>query len=769
MRLQEKSISIISRNTMGLLVIMALLLFFLAINVTAEVPERYKIDNPEGHGEIFLGGVYIYGSCYGDVETMDAHLRYLAQSGVKHVYLTSSSRTDPTTYQLIDMCMKYGLYISFQIENAYISTVNDFTIAKAQMAANFINSYDTPTILAYTVREEPPSNNTDNFIDRLLNHYNNITSYCFGYDFNNPAPMYLLHGGLTAIEDANDNITGQQPVATGTDRYFARWHFSDIGYIATPSKVLELQAGGLGFPPFREGTNSNQYFTAVFTSSIDQITYAKSYLQATYPDKYSRWLTLAQDNNQGLSEDGDNIKVWSYYRPPQNLTRATMWQTIAFGSHGIMNWACSPRPGTSSFNGLMGNDFKGGNVFEEYTSTIRELQPYAWLINRMDISAINGVSTDPDSYVWKGNFTLGGYDTHIAVVVNGDVGSWANNSKTSWLTTNQPYHIDSNGELIDYVPCIDTRTLTITNQQPGLGSMYDLATGQLIGNNSGTITLEPGQGKFIWIGNQSDMEEVRLLCGFTGLTKLVGYMNYSAELPKHIRSIWPIDGFHDSSAYIVKSQTIDLDRRYRLHITASSSDGAQLGSYLSLYNSSWQTIGGYQIGIWNKPLSLTPQTFTSNEFRAISAEAAHTRIHFYRSNKSGTLNIQDAWIEDIEHHGHITTYYKNYLSAKLAPNKTYRVHVVARKLPNNYENSGLGILCHNYRTENGSSVVYQSVNKYWKLTALTSNPNEFVSNTFTAYDGQATFLTVGIYNIHYNRDSGETAVIEKAWVEEVIP
>jgi hypothetical protein len=770
MKLQKKSIFyfFIEKKARILFRIIILLLFFSIITIKAEVASRYKINNPEGIGEIFLGGVYIYANSYGDKVTMDAHLRHLAQNGITHVYLTTStSMTDPTMSEVITMCEKYGLRISFQIESAYISSINDFTTSKAQAAANFINAYDTSAVLAYSVREEPPSNTPDSFIDSLLNHYANITSYCTNYDSTTPAPMYLLQSNISAIEDANANTSGQQPIATGADRYFVRWHFSDIGYIATPSKVLALQGQSNGFPAFLAETQSDQYFTAVFTCNTQQETYTKSYLQSTYPTKYSRWLTLAQNDNQGLSEDGDNIKIWSFYSPPKNLIRATMWQTIAFGSHGIMNWSCNPTPGSSSFNGLLGPDFKGGDAFDEFTSTVRELQPYAWIINRMSPSTNDGVTNDPTSLIWDGNFSLSNYTAHITVIVNGDVGTWANDSKTTFLNDSQTYRIDSDGELIDYTPYTTARTVTLTNQQTNMGSMYDLSTGQLIGSTSGTVDLEPGQGKFIWIGSQSNLEEIRLLCGFAGLTKLVGYMKGATEIPQDIRTIWPVDEFFANSGHIVKSQDVELDQRYRLHITASSPDGTQLGAYLSLYDSSWQPVGGSQIGIWNKSLSSSPQTFISDTFRVDSSEAAHARVHFYRTNRSGTLNIQDAWLEDIEHHEYLTNYYDNYNTIQLVPSKTYRVHVIAKKLDSNYDNSGLGIFCYNYRQAGGGVEMYRAVNKYWNLTALEEDPNEFVSNTFTAYDGQAIFLTIGIYNIHYNRDDGETVVIEKAWVEEV--
>jgi hypothetical protein len=52
---------------------------------------------------------------------------------------------------------------------------------------------------------------------------------------------------------------------------------------------------------------------------------------------------------------------------------------------------------------------------------------------------------------------------------------------------------------------------------------------------------------------------------------------------------------------------------------------------------------------------------------------------------------------------------------------------------------------------------------------LRETPDEFVSNTFAACDSQASYLTIGIYNLHHNRGNGETLIVEKAWVEEVIP
>jgi hypothetical protein len=752
--------------------VMILLLTAGILNLCAEVPNRYKIDNPEGNGELFLGGVYIYASNYGDKATMDAHLRYLAQNGIKHVYLTASpTMTDPTTEELVDICAKYGIYASFQIENAYISSTNDFTGTKAQAAADFIDDYDDPVVLAYSVKEEPPSGD---FIDDLLDHYSDITSYCTNYDVTNPAPMYLLHNNLSAIEDANANTTGQQPIATGADRYFVRWTFSAGGYIMTPAKTLSLNAGVAsdGFPEFRAETKSDQYFTAVISCNTEQKTYTKSYLQSTYPSYYSDWLTLAEDDNQGLSEDGDNINIWSFYRPPENLTRAMMWQAVAFGSHGIMNWSCNPIPGTSSFTGLLGPEFKGSDVFDEYTATLRELQPYAWLTNRMTPSTTNGLTSNPTSLMWLGNFSLSSYSAHIAVVVNGDIGTWANDSTTSFLSRSQTYRINSDGDLIDFTANTSAKTITLTNQQSNLGSMYDLATGTLIGSTSGNIDIEPGKGKFIWIGSQSDLEEVRLACGFTGLTKLVGYMNGSSQLPQNIRSIHPVDDFSNNSSYSVKSQNFEQGRRYRLHVTASSTDGATLGAYKYGFNSSWQIVSGIaaSVGIWNETLNSTPQTFTSDEFVIDDVNVATARVYCYRSNQTGTLKIHDAWLEDIEHYEHISSYYKNYYSIQLNADtdKTYRLHVIARKSASTYDDAGLGMYVYNYRPKTGGgSEVYHQASIYWNTTALNEDSQKFASSTFSAYSSEASFLTVALYNIHCNRGDGETLIIEKAWVEEV--
>ncbi len=749
--------------------------FFMAIYGTtlyAEVPGRYIIANPEGHGELFLGGVYIYNK---GAINLDAHLRSLAQLGITHIYITASQNmTDPTVNELISMCGKYGLLVSFLIDGgAYVTDDLTNLSTKAQAAADFINAFDDPQILAYTVREEPFPNAVNNFIDTLLSHYANITSLCSNYNPGNPAPFYLLHNSVDAITDADNNTAGQQPAATGADRYFSRWVFSSAGgYIMTPSKTLQLLGGTAnnGFPQFRAQTRANQYFTGVITCNAGQETYSKSYLQTAYPANYSAWLTLAQNSNQGLLEDGNNIKAWSYYRPPQNLTRAMVWQAIALGCHGIMNWSCNAT-GPDSSIGLMGTDFKGTAALGEYTTAIRELQPYAWLINRMDLSGSAGVSADPSSETWIGNFTLPNYNAHIAVVVNGHVGTWVNGSTTNWLQRSDIFRINDSGDAIDYTPAAGTRSITLTNQQGGLGSMYDMATGTLIGSSSGAISLEPGQGKFIWIGGSNDLNAVRLNSGLRGLTKLVGYMNGSIALPNNIRSIYPVDAFSNNSGYVVKSQDIAIDRRYRLNVTAGSSNNAQLGAVLSVYDANWSDIGDYQIGIWNKALSSIPQTFVSDEFRAdSSAGAVHARLNFYRSNSTGTLNIQDAWLEDIEYHERITGYYKAYYSIQMDPAKTYRIHVKARKLASAYNDAGLGIYCYNYRARQGGGYeLYQAVNKYYNLTALKVDPCEFVSNTFTAYDGQAVYLLAAFYNLHYNRGSGETLVIEKAWAEEVTP
>ncbi|MHB9139079.1 MAG: hypothetical protein ACYC4Q_06725 [Victivallaceae bacterium] len=739
----------------------------------ADVPDRYIISHPEGHGELFLGGVYIYNK---GAINLDAHLRFLSQQGVTRVLFTpvSINTADPTINELTAMCVKYGLHVSFQLDGgAYVNDLTNLS-TKAQLAANFINAFDCPQILDYSVREEPPSNASNNFIDTLLSHYSNITNACAskGYNSSNPVPFYLLHNSTAAITDAYNNTDGQQPAATGADRYFSRWAFSSAGgYIMTPSKTLELLGGSAnnGFPQFRAQTRAGQHFTGVITCNVCQDTYAKSYLQATYPANYSEWLTLAQNSNQGLLEDGNNIKAWSYYRPPQNLTRAMVWQAVALGCHSIMNWSCNSS-GTSSFVGLMGADFKGSPALNEYTAAIRELQPYGWLINRSVLSSNTGVTTNPSSEMWLGNFTLPGYNAHIVAVVNGHVGTWANGSTTNWLQRSDVFRINSSGDVIDYVPATGTRSITLTNQQGGLGSMYDLSTGTLIGSSSGAITLEPGQGKFVWIGSSADLAAVRLNCGLSGLTKLAGYMNGSVSLPHNIRSIYPVENFSNNSAYSVKFQDIELNRCYRLNITANSSDGALLGAKLIYFDAGWANIHEEHIGIWGQALASTPQTFVSGEFRTDYAGGIYARVYFFRSNSSGTLNINDAWLEDIEHHERITSYYKNYSTINLAPAKTYRVHVKARKLPSAYSNAGLGIYCYNYRPKQGGGYeMYQAVNKYYNLTALEETPDEFVSNTFTAYDGQASYLTVGLYNLHYNRGSGETLVVEKAWAEEVTP
>jgi hypothetical protein len=891
------------RGKVKLFMIIFLLWNFSVLTLQAEVPDRYKINNPEGKGEVFLGGVYIYPPSF-DKITLDAHLRYLAQQGVNHVILSVwSAATDPTVSELIDMCKKYGLRITFQIYSGYIWGVSDFTSAKAITAADFIDAYDDPIILAYGVREEPYPNNPDSFIDLLLEHYRDISSYCTLFSPNNPVPFFLLHNNHNALVDASAYTgNGRQPIAIGSDYYYMRWYFYNGGFIVTPTDSLVYNAF-LGDRPY---ALSSQYYTAVITNNARRTTYAKSYLQSTYPDDYSRILTLAQDGNQGVSEDGDNIKFWEFYSSPKNLTRARMWQTIADGSHGILNWSCDP--GFSySYMGLLGPDSKGSDgVIEEYTSTIRELQPYAWIINRMALSANEGVSDDEDdefpssqvsaaipTLVWKGNFSLSGYNAHISVVVNGSVGSWGDGNNPRFLSTSQIYRIDDDGKLIDYTPYTTARTITLHNEQTSLGSMYDLATGQLIGAISGTVDLMPGQGKFIWIGNQSDLNEVRLACGFTGLTKIIGHMNGDVktpenvsvitpsnnfsnnssylvkssallqlgtryrvhvtasspdgatlgvyktgfdstdtidwsksasmiwnktltstpqtftsrdfefipetvamgrvlyyrsnqtgtlnihdswiedishvEPPKHMRAIYPIDDFSNNSSYLVKSSALlQLGTRYRVHVTASSPDGAKLGVYKAVFDSTdtidWSKSTSM---IWDKTLTSTPQTFTSGDFEFIPGIAAMGRVLYYRSNQTGTLNIHDSWIEDVSHEVNVTSSNLgcSEITLDLDTTKNYRIHVIAKKNPSVYNNSGLEITYRYYDSSGATSMEYQEI--YSNSTALNEDYQQFTSSSFSGPSSSTPFMRVVFSNVHYDRENGETLVIKKAWVEEV--
>lgn len=653
---------------------------------------RFEIRHPSGVGELFHGGVYTYLDI-DDQVGVENHVRKLAQSGMTHLYVTSGNPE-----QIVLLCRKYGCYVSNQVGWGYLGDDGNIQAGAAEAIGAQIQSLlQYPEYLTTSVREEPPDQQW--FIDNLFTYYSQIDSFVSP----GSPPFYLLFNGAGAASKAA--AKPYRPLMTGYDRtYLFIWNYDAehgpwLGLLMNPRRAL-FQID-IYLREFMPHVNVNQQFpVAVLLGGAATLTRSKQELANAYDNgqldgpHYTRWKGIASlggnQANQGLKLNGDgSLTSSSFYMPPPNCMSAQVWLALANGYRGAFSWLSQP---TASAGGglidLNGPQHKGSATQDELARTVRELQKFGWIINHMRPSTTRYISHPNASYLpntYSGSFTIPGYSGKIAVLVNADVATYANGEGD--LQPTHIFRIDDNGNVnpSDYTPNTQARAISVTNTN-GSGTMYDLETGTAIGTSAGSISVLPGKGKFIFIGSSAELTSLRAKTGITSITKLSGLIPNREEIQNNLQLIHASDPKVDNTNYLVFSQPVALNKRYRLIVTASSDNGAQLGA---LY--------GYDAGgtypsthlrsardgnlLWNRALSATPTTFVSEDFTITSGSTGY--VWFYRANQAGTLKIHDAWVEDCSSHRVIPAagWVDSSKSFPLSGGASYQVYARAR----NYE------------------------------------------------------------------------------------
>jgi len=518
---------------MPFLKLVSLALLFLLVSSTAWAANdvtRLYLPDPDGRGELFNGGLYIYDR-EANAGLLDDHLRTLADKGLTHHYFTTPNSADEAVYtgyadNVLELSKRYGTKASFQLNFAYWNpSWSEAALDRnAQEAANFINNYrDDSAVMSFSVKEEPHTAQ----VPRVLAYYNDIVNTHGATD----APLGMIFGAVsgsysdTAKQVFEDNPYGIYPLVTGFDPYRFIWMSSVLnGVISTPLSALNML--NRDFTRDRAYIRDDQFPMAVIQAFAwsEEKYHLKtlSELQAEFSnDEYQRLLRLADNNNQGLSyfdENRDSILFWNHYNSPINTMSAQTWLAIATGYKGVQVYHGSPGPFSNKPNrhGIMGPDGTGSPQLDEFAETINELHKFAWVINRMKYEGVDTDYVNEFVYVdraYSGSFSLPGYDGKMVVLMNADVGTWANNS-TYWLDE-ELYRIDENGDVFaeDYTPKTTERSIELTNV---IGSsMYDLETGNLIGTSTGSVSIYPGKGKLIFIGSEAELNSLREESGLT--------------------------------------------------------------------------------------------------------------------------------------------------------------------------------------------------------------------------------------------------------------
>jgi hypothetical protein len=284
------------------------------------------------------------------------------------------------------------------------------------------------------------------------------------------------------------------------------------------------------------------------------------------------WLYPFEDQDAPWGLDANLLKYFRYYHPPRNCTRAMVWLAVMMGAKSIFQWALKPTPRdvrklirnnvpTELFEAMfdkekekkwywrvhiLGLDNEGTYMLDEYTEACQYLQRFGWLINNMEYDD----KQDPSDW-WNGedwrnsssgleiigwrdssgqletsglgiyskSFSLAGCAGEIVVLVNGNVGTWYKKKATLRLPPDKErYRIDKWGYVHedDFTPYVEPLLIKVSLEQSSGEGLWDLESGKpLISASDETATLhvKPGGGKFLFIGSAREMTSIRRDCG----------------------------------------------------------------------------------------------------------------------------------------------------------------------------------------------------------------------------------------------------------------
>ncbi len=735
---------------------------------------RLRIKHPSGSGELYNGGVYVYLD-YTDADDdvlVENHIRMLAQLGMTHLMVLYPNAYI-TSDEVMQWVKKYRTYVSFQLPcpEYFLGQETQAQLeTEAKSTADFVEQYwNDPEFLTVSVREEPTT--TQAFFDALFDYYD-LINYNFPYG---DVPIYLDNPISAGLDMASQEAF--KPVLTGTARYLNYWTYPDGpgGYCSTPRFALR----------YLQSIIKNQVsyidlscqMSSIILQGYTQIdSHTKSYLEATYGSTYyQRWLSLAQYNNgegnQGLKEDGDSILSWTRHMPAPNCMSCMAWLSVATGYRTVSSYYCNPQYWSYGY-GLMGPDKKGTDTLNEFAQTIREMQKFGWLINRMEYDvaeAYISYNDNPIYTIYSGSFTIPDYSGKIAILINADVADYSGTSPY-FFNDNHVFRFDDYGNVksSDYTPKTAARSIAITNEVSGTPTMYDLETGDSIGTASGSVNVMPGKGKFIFIGSQAELEEIRARCGITTITAHSGLVPNREEIAEHMQYIYPIDQKIVTDKYNFASLSLpaNIYTRYRIHVTAKSSDGAKIGIIPGWYDGSWHY---YSSGlskdvsdgstIWTKSLSSAGTTFVTQDF-SMEPGTTQAKVLLYRSNNTGTLEIENLWFEDCSNHREITSDWMD--SSKVHEvdiNQQYQVYARVRNYP--YENTPATFTIKVREYDNSDN--YLGEYNLISNQALTEQPKVFQA-TFVKENAQSAKVRLQFVN-----SGGGTMILESACVGEILP
>jgi len=465
---------------------------------------------------------------------LDDALEEIVKRGFNYLYIGGLVADDALWQKILDFCVKHKVLVVPQLDFAYLSVPSQNVTNLVAKAVPFIRKYKShPAVLAFSVREEP----SVQLVPTLKRYYESLLAEV------PDAPLYLLHSTIPPLKSSKPPY----PDIIGTDRYPFWWEFGSGGHRATPQYALNWYRSQLD-AYYQLAVERKAEFQAVFTASTLEFLMSpeqirNSFYPPTISDKereqyYHNVEQLAKSKNDGWDEGPNGkLRVWKYYRPPQNCVRTMAWLAILEGARSQAIWAWAPpRQEMQNFayrrNGkemkeyicsITGWDGKGTPQLEEYTRFAREIRRYGKIIRVMakeytlaDKSPTGQtvappINTNDRNLYWR-SFRLEGYKGRMILVVNTQVGMWCEGRNPNMLSPRDTYRIDDFGNLADYKAFDQPRAVRFQPLEKDM-DFLDADNGTLLpAGDDGSLTLSvmPGGGRFLFMCPKGSNEWQRL-------------------------------------------------------------------------------------------------------------------------------------------------------------------------------------------------------------------------------------------------------------------
>jgi hypothetical protein len=325
--------------------------------------------------------------------------------------------------------------------------------------------------------------------------------------------IYLLENKNEPLE----NVRKPFPTFFGVDRYF----FTHVGgwnsrTLVTPQRALSMLRSSIrSF--MREAEKKGRPMVLVL-----QGTAMYNFVPAM---KAAPWVKTVEQKKKFFIPEAPGLKYyqdinkygyWGLYTPPRYAMRAQCWTGVLEGAKGLLVWSykynydgyykdVAEKIRNRKTWGISISLNRNQANWKDLQVAFREIKPFGkLLLDLRKFRQVENISTDKN--IW-GSLAEDRRGRKFLLIMNSHIANWDNNSPCSLDWPKTRLSINEQGELVNYKPAKPkTFEFIISDDVVAIDSKIVL---QKISSNKYRMTLEPGQGTVLFLGEKSYLSEIK--------------------------------------------------------------------------------------------------------------------------------------------------------------------------------------------------------------------------------------------------------------------